>query len=78
MPMKLSLVEPYNKANIFRGIIQFELNSLLDASYLVGYISVYIRFHLEIYLLSNGLSTKTVRKISVPTPKRKLILSVDT
>ena len=42
---------PYIKANIFLGLIEFELNSLLGASHLVDYISVHIRFDLERYLL---------------------------
>ena len=48
---KLSLVESYNKANIFLGLIEYELNSLLGASHLVNYISVHIRFDLKRYLL---------------------------
>ena len=47
----LSLVESYSKANIFLGLIEYELNSLLGASHLVDYISVHIRFDLERYLL---------------------------
>ena len=42
----------YNKANIFLGLIDYELNSLLGASHLVDYISVHIRFDLERYLLN--------------------------
>ena len=42
---------PSNKANIFLGLIEYELNSLLGASHLVDYISVPIRFDLERYLL---------------------------
>ena len=42
----------YNKANIFLGLIEYELNSLLGASHLVDYISVHIRFDLERYLLN--------------------------
>ena len=42
---------PSNKANIFLGLIEYELNSLLGASHLVDYISVHIRFDLERYLL---------------------------
>ena len=44
---------PFNKANIFRGLIEYELNSLLllGASHLVDYTSVHIRFDLERYLL---------------------------
>ena len=41
----------YNKANIFLGLIEYELNSLLGASHFVDYISVHIRFDLERYLL---------------------------
>ena len=48
---KLSLAESCNKANIFLGLIEYELNSLLGTSHLVNYISVHIRFDLEIYLL---------------------------
>ena len=48
----LSLVESYNKANIFLGLIEYELNSLLGASHVVDYISVHIRFDLERYLLN--------------------------
>ena len=47
----LSLAESYNKANIFLGLIEYELNSLLSSSHLVDYISVHIRFDLERYLL---------------------------
>ena len=49
----------YNKANIFLGLIEYELNSLLGASHLVDYISVHIRFDLERYLLN-------INDISVP------------
>ena len=48
----LSLVESYNKANIFLGLVEYELNGLLGASHLVDYISVHIRFDLEKYLLN--------------------------
>ena len=41
----------YNNVNIFLGLIEYELNSLLGASHLVDYISVHIRFDLERYLL---------------------------
>ena len=47
----LSLAESYNIANIFLGLKEYELNSLLSASHLVDYISVHIRFDLERYLL---------------------------
>ena len=46
MPMKLSLVDSYNKGNIFIGIIEYDVNSLLGASHLV-YHTVHIRFDLE-------------------------------
>ena len=42
----------YNKANIFLGLIEYELNGLLGASHLVDYISVHIPFDLERYLLN--------------------------
>ena len=51
MPMDVSSSRPSNKANIFLGLIEYELNSLLGASHLVDYISVHIRFDLERYLL---------------------------
>ena len=47
----------YNKANIFLGLIEYELNSLLGASHLVDYISVHILFDLERYLLIMPLLT---------------------
>ena len=43
MPMNVSSSGPCNKANIFLGLIEYELNSLLGASHLVEYISVHIR-----------------------------------
>ena len=48
MPMNASSPGPYNKANIFLGLIEYELNSLQGANY----ISVHIRFNLERYLLN--------------------------
>ena len=48
----LSLAESSNKANIFLGLIEYQLNSLLGASHLVDYISD-IRFDLERYLLNS-------------------------
>ena len=45
---------PSNKANIFLGLIEYELNSLLGASHLVDYISIHVRFDLERYLLNVG------------------------
>ena len=44
MPIKFFLVEPCNKANIFLGLVEYELNSL------VSRISQTIRFGLERYL----------------------------
>ena len=51
LPMNISSSGAYNKANIFLGLIEYELNSILGASHLVDYISVHIRFDLERYLL---------------------------
>ena len=51
MLMNASSSGPANKANIFLGPIEYELNSLLGASHLVDYISVHSRFDLERYLL---------------------------
>ena len=50
MPLNLSSPGLYNKAKIFLGLIEYELN-ILFASHLVGYISVHIQFDLERYLL---------------------------
>ena len=50
--MNVSSSGSYNEANIFFGLIEYELNSLLGASHLVDYISVHIRFHLDRYLLN--------------------------
>ena len=50
IPMNVSSPGPYNKANIFLGLIEYELNSLLGASHLVDYIAVHILFDLERYL----------------------------
>ena len=52
MQIDVSSSRPSNKANIFLGLIEYELNSLLGASHLVDYISVHIRFDLERYLLN--------------------------
>ena len=51
MPINVSSYGPFNQANIFLDLIEYELKSLLGASHLVDYISVHIRFHLERYLL---------------------------
>ena len=48
----LSFVESCNETNIFLGLIEYKLNSLLGASHLIDYISVHIRFDLERYLLN--------------------------
>ena len=53
--MDVSSSRPSNKAMIFLGLIDYELNSLLGVSHLVDYISVHIRFDLERYLLINQL-----------------------
>ena len=39
--------EACNKANIFLGLIENKLNSVLDGLHLVDYISVHIRLDLE-------------------------------
>ena len=54
MPMNVSSSGPFNEANIFLGLIEYELNSLLSASHLADYISVHIRFDLERYLLNTS------------------------
>ena len=51
MPVDVSSSRRSDKANIFLGLIEYELNSLLGALHLVDYISVHIRFDLERYLL---------------------------
>ena len=51
MPMNVSSSGSYIEANIFLGLIENELNSLLGAPHLVDYISVHIQFDLERYLL---------------------------
>ena len=45
------LLDHINKANIFLGLIEYKLNSLLGALHLVDYVSFHIRFDLERYLL---------------------------
>ena len=57
---------PSNKANIFLGLIEYELNSLLGASHLIDYISVDIRFDLERYLPNISQSAK----IAIQTTKQ--------
>ena len=44
--------EAYNEANIFLGLIEYELNSLLCVPYPVDHISVLSRFDLERCLLN--------------------------
>ena len=51
--MNVSSSGPCNRANIFLGLIEYERNSLPGASHLVDYVSVHIRFDLEIYLLNS-------------------------
>ena len=58
---KLYLAESYNKADIFLGLIDYELNSLLVASHLADYISVHIRFDLERYLLKISTITDEIK-----------------
>ena len=41
-----------HKENICHGLIDYELNSLLNTLHLIDYISVHIRFDLERYLLN--------------------------
>ena len=55
-------ISVYNKANIFLGLIEYELNSLLGASHLVDYLSVHIRFDLERYLLIMTADRELVEK----------------
>ena len=50
--MARRILRQVNEANIFLGLIEYELNSLLGASHLLDYISVHIRFDLERYLLN--------------------------
>ena len=47
LPMNVSSPGLYNKTNIFLGLIEYELNSLLGALHLVDYMSVHIQFDLE-------------------------------
>ena len=61
----LSFVESYSKANIFLGLIEYELNSLLSASHLVDYMSVHIRFDLERYLLNILSFSSFLNKVKV-------------
>ena len=42
----------YNTTNIFLGLLEYELNSLLGDLHLADYKSVNIRFYLERYLLN--------------------------
>ena len=65
MPMDVPSSRPSNKANIFLGLIEYELNSLLGASHLVDYISVHIRFDLERCLLNIILLSHNGRDMPV-------------
>ena len=49
--MNVSSPGLYNEANIFLGLIEYELNGLLGASHPIDYTSAHIRFDLERYLL---------------------------
>ena len=42
MPMNVSSSGASNKASIFLGLTEYELNSLRSASHLIDYISVHI------------------------------------
>ena len=59
----------YNKANIFLGLIEYELNT----SYLVDYISVHIRFDLERYLLNIYISYKALYAHSSQSGDRRVV-----
>ena len=77
--MNVSFSGRYNEANIFLGLIEYELNSLLGASHLVDYVSVHIRFDLERYLLiftsrSHGGNEETGAKL--PSLVRMLPTSI--
>ena len=64
--MNVSSSGASNNANVFLGLIEYELNSLLSASHLADYISVHIRFDLERYLLNiniNLASKNIIRQI---------------
>ena len=51
MLMNVSSSGSYYEGNMFLGLIEYELNSLLGASHLVDYKLVHILFDLERYLL---------------------------
>ena len=89
MSMNVSSPRLYKKANIFLGLIEYELNSLLGASHLVDYISVHIRFDLERYLLNisssageypfdNSVDLYASRAISIFLLLYKIFLTVCT
>ena len=52
--MNVSSSGPSNKANIFLGLVEYELNSLLSASHLVDYISVQSLNYLVLGRLEDG------------------------
>ena len=62
--MNVSSSAPYDKENVFLHIIEYELNGLLGALYLIDYISVHILIDLERYLL-NSDNTTLVRTIGL-------------
>ena len=59
MLINVSSSGPGNKANIFLGLTEYELNSPLGASHLVDHISVHIPFDLERYLLNRQVIIKS-------------------
>ena len=52
--MNVSFSGAYNKANIFLGLIEYELNSLLGASHLVDYIYISSYSYSYSYLLNSS------------------------
>ena len=46
--MNVSSSGAYNKANIFLGLIEYELNSLLGALHLADYVSVHVHHHVHV------------------------------
>ena len=74
MPIIVSSSGPSDKSNIFLGLIEYELYSLLDASHLVSYISVHILFDLERYLLNISTKKKSSQMI-ICRIKTKLLIT---
>ena len=64
-----------NKTNIFLGLIEYELISLLGASHLVNYTSVHIRFDLESYLLNSEIfSSKSQLDETMASLRLRLVM----